>query len=502
MKNVIQSAGKIASVDHLLTVVTVLSEVLRAYPWLLLLSSFSIVNWNEPPVSFLSALIVIFAVTLVLRLTLSYRLSLAEVRISGLATGIIFVLLTTRLEMHGGYSFWDMAWFDHASTMLVPLVAALVFGIFLVWRGIIIAREELYTDYLYKNFIFGVAGFVVLMIVWALTLKLHTNDQLFRILVPYIIGYFFSALMAMGLSNFLSLRRGMATRPKATELFTRRWLLILLGVVMAILIVGSLIASTISSNLLSLIITPLNVLAGWLAIVFLYLVAYPVGFLVEGIYWLGMLILNWLMSLFKATPFQQIEEITFGETTEKLQTGSVPEAVLLILKWVLILAVIGTVVYFLSKAIFRYWRGPQEKGYEEVNESLWSWKGFGDDVRAFLKNLTDRFRTGGARASPPLACTITEPQFLDIREIYRGLLWEGGHSGFPRARSQTPYEYQRYLEARFQDQKVPLTAITHAYVGERYGQFPAEIEKTDLTLVRWWLELRSAIRAARNGSDE
>jgi hypothetical protein len=502
MQNAIRSASKIPSVDRFLVVLTVLSEVLRAYPWLLLFSSFSIVNWTAPPISFLSALIIISAVTLILRLTLSHGLSLAEVRIAALSTGVILVLLTTRLEMHGSYRIWDIGWFNFASTMLVPIFAALLLGLFLVWRGIVTAREELHTDYLYKNFVIGVVGFVILMIIWALTLKVNTNTQLFRTLVPYILGYFFTSLIGMGLSNFLSLRKGMATRPKATELFTRRWLLILLSVVMVILVIGSLIASTISSNLMALIINPLNVLAGWLATAFLYVIGYPLGYLVEGVYWLGQIIINWLMSLFTAQPFQQIESIEFGDTTQKIQTGNFPEGLMILLKWILILAVVSLIVYFLTKAIFRYWRGPQEKGYEEVNESLWSWKGFGADVRAFMKNLTDRFHPGGVHVTPPLASAITEPRYLDIREIYRGLLWEGNRSGLPRARSQTPYEYQSYLAARFEDQKVPLTAITSAYVGDRYGEVKPENEENDLTLVRWWLELRAALRSIRAGSEE
>ena len=138
----------------------------------------------------------------------------------------------------------------------------------------------------------------------------------------------------------------------------------------------------------------------------------------------------------------------------------------------------------------------EELYVEEINESLWSWNIFGADVKAFLKSFTDRLRPGGAHLAPPLASTITEPRYIDIREIYRGLLWEGDRYGYPRARSQTPFEYQSYLESRFDSQKVQLTAITNAYVDNRYGQVPPESDE-DLTLVRWWLELRAAIRATR-----
>lgn len=496
MPDKLKSLSKIPSIPRLLIVLTVLAEVLRAYPWLILLSSLGILNWVDPPFSFLSALIIISLVTVILHFTLSREFRLNEIRIVALSAGIIGLLLILRLEMHGGYGFWDFGWFAYASRNMVALIAGLLFGTFLIWRGITVSRGDLHTDQLYKSFIFGTISFVLLMIVWASTSRINTNEHMFATLVPYILGYFFTSLMSMGISNFLSLRQGMASRPKATELFTRRWLLILLGVVTVIMIVGALLASTFSYNLITWIIQPLDTLAGWLLTGFLYVIGYPIGYLVEGVYWIGSYVLAWLMARLNSQEMMQIEMGEIGEKTEEIVTGNFPATLGTVLQWLLLLAIIGVVLFFLSRAIFRYWRGAQEKGYEEINESLWSWNIFGADVKSFIKGFTDRLRPGGTHFTPPLASTITEPRFLDIREIYRGLLWEGNHYGFPRARSQTPFEYQSYLEARFGDKKVQLTAITNAYVDNRYGQVPPESDE-DLTLVRWWLELRTAIRATR-----
>jgi hypothetical protein len=275
-----------------------------------------------------------------------------------------------------------------------------------------------------------------------------------------------------------------------------------LGVVLVILVTGSLIAGALSFNLVSWIVAPLNTVAGWLATAFLYVIGYPFGYLVEGIGWIGQIIINWLMSLFgHPQPFQQEEMGEIGDTFEKIKAGNIPEGIFTLLKWGLLILVAGIIIFFLSRAIFRYWRGSQEKGYEEINESLFSWGGFGADIKVFLKNFADRFQHKTPHTTPPLASTITELQNIEIREIYRGLLWEGDHCGYPQARSQTPYEYQAYLETKFSDQKIPLTAITRAYVSNRYGQIPTENDE-DLTLVRWWLELRSAIRATREGIDK
>jgi len=97
----IQALSKGFNVDRLLVATAVLTEVCRAYPWLLLLSGLSIRGWSEPPISFLSTLVVITAVTALLSISLSRGLHLAEVRIATLSVGMILILLLTRLENGG-----------------------------------------------------------------------------------------------------------------------------------------------------------------------------------------------------------------------------------------------------------------------------------------------------------------------------------------------------------------------------------------------------------------
>ena len=113
-----------------------------------------------------------------------------------------------------------------------------------------------------------------------------------------------------------------------------------------------------------------------------------------------------------------------------------------------LLAILSVIIYFLSRAIYRYWRGNDDKGYDEIHESLWSWAGFSGDLKTFLKGLGDRFRRAGAHASPPLACTMTEPQFLDVRELYRGLLWEGNRAGHPKPSCADPVRIRGRPEER------------------------------------------------------
>ncbi len=494
----VDALRKSVSVERLLTATAIFAEVLRAYPWLILLSGLSISGWTEPPLSFLSALVILAAITFVLSVTLGGGLHLAEVRIATLSLGILLILFLTRLENGGGHALWDMAWFEYASGKVVQLVASFGFGLFLIWRGITISREELRTDYLYRNFAIGIASFVLLMVIWAAALGLDAGRRMFGALAPYILGYFFAALMGIGMSNFLNLRKGLAGKPKATDLFARRWLLLLLGIVLGIVVVGSIIASGLSLNLVTLIIQPLNTVAGWLATAFLYILGYPLGYLMEGLGWIIRLIINWLMSLLGTKPFEAPEFSEFADNANKIQSGQVPEAWFVIIKWVLFVAILTAIIYFLSRAIYRYWKGNDDKGYEEIHESLWSWSGFSGDLKAFLKGLADRFRRSGVHSSPPLASTITEAQLLDVRELYRGLLWEGARNGHPKPYSRTPFEYQADLKSVVGGQRESLEAITGAYVQDRYGHIKTSGEE-GMALVHLWISLRSAMSATQDG---
>lgn len=494
----IQSLGKSLNVDRLLVATAVFTEAFRAYPWLLLLSGLSIKGWTGPPISLLSTLAIITAVTVLLSVSLSRGLHLAEVRIATLSVGMILILFLTRLENGGGYSFWDLSWFQYASTIGTQLIASIAFGSLLMWRGITIGREELRSDYLYRNFAIGIASFVALTVIWATTLGRQSNQHLFATLVPYIVGYFFAALMGLGVANFISLRKGLSGKAKATDLFARRWLLILLGVVGGIVIIGSLIASGVSLNLVAMIIQPLSKAAGWLATGFLYVLGYPLGYLVEGIGWLIEVIVTWILSRLHTQPFQSPEWSDFADNANKIQSGQVPQTLFNLIKLALFVALLAVVVYFLYRAINRYWKGNGEKGYDEINESLWSWSGFKGDLNSFLKGLGDRFRRSGTHSTPPLACTITEPQLLDVREVYRGLLWEGAASGHPKFASQTPYEYRSNLQNVVAGQRESIEAITNAYVRDRYGHI-APSDDEGMSLVRLWLSLRSAIRATQDG---
>src|SRR3989304_2212035 len=247
------NVSRIATVENLLTATAVFTEALRAYPWLVFMGALSFAGWSGPPLSLLSALVILTVTSFLVSVTLARGLHLSELRLAILGIGMVLILVFIRLENGGGYAIWNPAWFGYAAQTPLPMMAGLGFGFFLLWRGITVGREDLKTDYLYKNFLIGIVTFILLTVLWAAALGLDAGQRLFATLVPYVLGYFFAALMGLGIANFLSLRKGMGARPSATDLFARRWLLLLLSVVLVIVVIGTLAASSLSLNLVTLI---------------------------------------------------------------------------------------------------------------------------------------------------------------------------------------------------------------------------------------------------------
>jgi hypothetical protein len=82
-----------------------------------------------------------------------------------------------------------------------------------------------------------------------------------------------------------------------------------------------------------------------------------------------------------------------------------------------------------------------------------------------------------------------------IRVIYGKLLDLAGDSGFPRAASETPLEYQRELAYAFPACETQVAAITTAYIKIRYGQVPET--KDDVALIEQaWITIQEEVKRA------
>ena len=131
------------------------------------------------------------------------------------------------------------------------------------------------------------------------------------------------------------------------------------------------------------------------------------------------------------------------------------------------LAIVGLVLLL---TWYRKWRAGRA-GQDESRESTFSAGALARSLRAALEDglarlgelagLVDRFGVGARFLAA-----------LSVRRIYANVVRLATDAGYPRARSQTPYEYLGVLRRAMPGRQEEVTAITEAYVAAHYGQVP------------------------------
>ena len=106
--------------------------------------------------------------------------------------------------------------FSQAHALMIALPA----GAYLWWRGIRYGRAPLYTSSVYRSFMIGIVSFVLLIIVWRISLGEGSLEELAGIIAPHVAAFFFFALVSLALINLQSIRqpqRRRDTMPQPTS---------------------------------------------------------------------------------------------------------------------------------------------------------------------------------------------------------------------------------------------------------------------------------------------
>ena len=82
---------------------------------------------------------------------------------------------------------------------------------------------------------------------------------------------------------------------------------------------------------------------------------------------------------------------------------------------------------------------------------------------------------------------------LNIRDIYKRLLWESDRAGVKRRACETPLEYAQRLEKRLPGGQVQLDGITGLYSQVRYGEKDLSSQQKEHA-IGLWVALREHIR--------
>jgi hypothetical protein len=161
--------------------------------------------------------------------------------------------------------------------------------------------------------------------------------------------------------------------------------------------------------------------------------------------------------------------------------------------------VVLPVVIVSSILVFTWRRMRQrnaEEGGEESHESLLSAGVVANSLQSFLQDGLQRLGelAGLVRRFGPGTRFLAA---VSIRRIYGNMVQMATEAGYPRDKTQTPYEYLATLHKAFPASEAEFTIITEAYVSAHYGQVPDSSE--ELQRIRdCWERARSRESSRRN----
>jgi hypothetical protein len=484
---------KMPGLTQIIPVMAILMEVLWVYAWMVWISGLAALAWTGTPLNFLSCAILAIATELLAYFSLSRKWSLRRVRTVVLLSSFLLLMLLVRLNLGGGYIFWNGTWVYYASKHTPQIVVGLLFGVYFIWRGISVGRQQNTFSDIYRRFLFGLAGIVILLVIWGISggqiSSIWSNAGIYTVL------FFGVGLLTLAIANLETLRVELLQHQEAASSFSRRWLSMLIALVLAILGMSIAVASIFSSNIASTLVHGLAIMGNWLLTAFLYAL-YPIAFIASLLYYVAKFLLSLITH---GKPPEQLQPTNPQDWQQLVQNQSpthIPDAVLMALKWGLIALVVVLIVLLLARILVRFSQNRTEEDIEEVHETLWSWRVFSADLRFLIAWLFRwmRRRRPTRLGVDPLEYIIASTdkntdRVFTVRELYRALLWEGRQIGSPRRISETPYEYRRRLMPEIEKAASEVDSITEAYILERYGGLKTEPEKLRL-LNRLWHSLR------------
>jgi len=489
-------------------VAVILMEAFWVYPWLLLIRRWQILTIQQPPLSMASVIFLLGISFITTRFLLRQKWSLWQIQLCTVTCALLAIFIVLRVQYGGGFPLLSGQWFLHIGRILLDIFQnlhsipiALVVGAYLWWRGISRGRSPLSTNTIYTSFLVGIAALVLLIIVWRFVYGAGSLESLASTVAPYVAAFFFFGLSSLALGNLHAIQQ--RTPPEETvRLSNRRWLPILFGIVIGIVLVGIGISSIFSPEFVALLGRFFGSVLDVLREVFRYLL-YPLEYVAAGLYYVLRFIINLIRGGRPLEPFQTPEFFEMEELPAAAETQGISEIVIMAMKWTLFAVIAVVVLFLLARAISCYRTARARADVDEVNESLWSWEGFTADLRLFFRMLLGRFRRRRKEAvqSVPIPDWYTESEevegTLDIREIYKRMLWQASYLGMARHSYETPYEYTSRLVQSVPDGTQQLGELTDIYVGIRYGEVEARKRQVSRAN-RLWRAIKSLLRRPEN----
>ncbi len=490
----------------------ILMEVFWLYPWLAWVGQWPAFTLQRPPLSLTSLILLMSASFFATRFFLSQKWPLRWVRLSIVFCGLTTIFILVRVEYGAGFGLLSSSWFVYTGRIFLDsfsqphqIVMALAVAAYIWWRGISLGRCHLYYDDVYRSFLIGLTALVVLTIVWRVGLRASSLQSLMSTVGLHITGFFLFGLNALALSHLQTIQQKLPEKEEITGVLSRRWLYITLGVVGWILLVGIGATSIFSTEFVALLGKLWNLIYGLLLQALHYLFI-PIGYLVDGLFYVMKAILDLLRSRQLTQPFQSENLSAIEGLPEKVTPLVLSPEALMAIKWGVFALIAGVIIFLIARATFRYPSRRVNVDTEESHESLWSWEGFKADLHLFFSMIRQRLKPKRKKAmlagSVPSRYRGKNVQgILGIREIYRHLLWEASCCKMTRKRHETPYEYASRLTQAIPEGSEQLSELTNLYIDFRYGDLVADDKQTGLAN-SLWIALQSMLQKLKRNQAE
>jgi len=365
----------------------------------------------------------------------------------------------------------------------IPLSWVAIMLLIYLWaRAIHLANRSLSAEAVGFSFRSG----VVVLIAVAFFVQVFTGLDA----SGFVAAYFFFALTAVALARVEEVSR---LPNSARAPFSGFWIGSTVGAVGLLVLLGGTVVLILTGGGLEGL---LRLLAPLLEVVQTAVIA--AGMLL-------VLLVEWLLGLFRVDLTKlgdQLREVMSRLNLEPVPLEPSPESEAwlwpIIERTVQVLFTVALPATIVALILYVTWRRRRqrsgEEGGDESRELLLSGGALAGNLRAMLRGGLDRLGelAGMVRRFGPGARLLAA---MSIRRIYGQMVRLATEAGYPRNRSQTPYEYLPALCQAYPGYETEVATITEAYVNAHYGQVPDSGE--ELQRIRdCWERARSQERGS------
>lgn len=440
------------------------SESAWAYGWALMVGSLAL-EPSAPVVAWPVVGVVLLLSVIVARLAVQApghlrwpRLLSASLGLA-VAAAVAFAGLPAAWEPDRWAQMWPQWWQAPlaARTTLAALTVVLLW-----WRGLSIGRSNPSLAEVESRF--RVALFAISLLMVTVAMAGERGVGLVPDLLPLAMLIVAGGLLGMPLARIVDEGRRRGRREGAALNPGWAWIALLVTVVVGILAATLLLAQVLSFERIAVILEPLGAILDALLMALVYLVAVPLGLLLELVVFVGRMVLHPTA----AAPVLEPPDMSWIEGIRDQGHGGVVAPWLLSgMKIGLAAALVLLLLAVLVRALMRLGERWQQDDVEELHDFVWSWPGAADLWRRWL-----RWLRAGASGSPggckPSADVSGEGD--EIRRLYREFLRVGAVAARPRSPWETPLEYEgRLVRILGLPGGEEVHMITEGYLRVRYA---------------------------------